>query len=248
MGLTVFIVALLIFVQNSTAQGYTMSGRAPKIKIGGKEVMTNDEIKFHAFDADLPQTLKNDRARMAIENRYYIQAWSHNAARGPEDAPVTMLEITDLSCLYCQDLSKKIDAVFTEEKYKNKIRHIVMHLPVDQYNMTNAAAFYSRLAYDADHFWQFREKLYEASTMADNIFIDKLVSVGVSEKKLRRMTRENARRYYRELDADIKASKGMGETRPPVLYVNGIKMGGGISMDNLSDLVEYEIKLYEKQQ
>ncbi|MFT7144298.1 MAG: protein-disulfide isomerase, partial [bacterium] len=220
-----FAAFLLLFVGFSEAQSLMGAGRAPKIKIGGKEVLTNAEIKYHAFDDELPAELKSNRARLAIENRHRIQAWNHNAVRGPEGAPVTLLEITDFSCLYCQDLSKAVDKVYNDAAYKNKIRHIVMHVPVDKYNMTNAAAFYSRLAFDADRFWEYREKLYEASSISDNVFIDKLLSVGVEEKNLRRMTRENARRYYRELDADTKAARNMNETKPPVLYVNGIKMG-----------------------
>lgn len=242
-----FTAAFLFFSSYALAQNH-ITGRAPQVIIGGKAVLTKVEIRHNVSSEDLPENFKDNRARRAIENRFHVQAWRHNAVRGPINAPVVLFEITDLSCLFCQDLSKAVDAIFEDDQFKNKIRHIVMHIPVDKYNMTNAAAFYSRLAYDAGKFWEYRKKLYDASVNSDNVFIEKLLSVGVEEKDLRRMTRENARRYYRELDADSKAARDMSENKPPVLYVNGIKIGGGIAIKNLKELVDYELKRYEKRQ
>lgn len=227
---------------------YAPSGRIPKITIGGHQVLTNEQLNHQTLDSDLPVQLQNDRARMAIENRRRIQVWNHTPLRGAEKAPVTLLEITDLSCLYCQDTSKKVDEIFEKEEFKGKIQHLVMYLPVDQYNFTNSAAFYSRLAFDAGYFWQYRKSLYDVSSATDNVFIDKLLNIGVAEKDIRRMTRKNARRYYRELDADIKSAKKLGEMRPPALYVNGIKIGGSVTMQELEPLIKYEIKLYERKQ
>ena len=121
-----------------------------------------------------------------------------------------------------------------------------MHLPVDKYNFTNAAAFYGRLAFGAGEFWDYRQSLYNVSSATDNIFTEKLISVGVPEKEIRRMTRKNARQYYKELDADRTAVQSMGEHKPPVLYVNGIKIGGSITLEQLESLMDYEIKLYER--
>lgn len=238
----------VIFSIEAISQNFLHSGRVPKITIGGQEVLTNKQLRTQAVDSDLPLLLKNDRARMAIENRRKIQIWNHTPMRGPEKAPVVLLEITDLSCLQCQSLSKKVDEVYNKEKFKNKIQHYVMHLPIDSFNLTNAAAFYSRLAFDAGYFWSYRESLFDVSSASDNTFIEQLLSIGVKEKDLRRMTRKNARRYYRELDADLTASKKIGEIRPPALYVNGIKIGGSITFDELEPLIEYEIKLFEKRQ
>lgn len=246
----VLVLAFIItfVVPGSVWAQYAPSGRIPKITIGGKQVLTNEQLNHQTLDSDLPEALKNDRARMAIENRRRIQVWNHTPVRGPENAPVVLLEITDLSCLYCQSMSKRIDEIMMQDKYKGKIQHLVMYLPVDQYNFTNSAAFYSRLAYDAGHFWKYRESLYDTPDSNDHAFIDKLLNIGVSEKDIRKKTRKNARRYYRELDADVNTSKNLGELRPPALYVNGIKIGGSITMDELEPLIDYEIKLYERKQ
>jgi protein-disulfide isomerase len=247
-ALFVFFTAFYGLFADAVAQSYMIPGRAPKITIGGQQVLTNKQIRNEAVNSDLPEELQHDRARMAIENRRRLQIWNHNPMRGPKEAPVVFLEITDLSCLYCQDLSKEIDKVFKKEKFKGQIQHYVMHLPVDSYNLTNAAAFYSRLAFDANYFWEYRKNLFDVSSATDNIFIEKLLSIGLEEKEIRRMTRKNARRYYRELDADSTAAKSLGEMRPPALYVNGIKIGGSITLKELEPLVDYEIKLYEKRQ
>lgn len=239
----------LCFMLSSYAWAqYAPSGRIPKITIGGQQVLTNEQLKHQTLDSDLPAALHNDRSRMAIENRRRIQVWNHTPVRGPEKAPVTLLEINDLSCLYCQELSKKVDEIFEKEEFKGKVQHLVMYLPVDHYNYTNSAAFYGRLAFDAGYFWQYRKSLYDASAATDNVFIDKLLNIGVAEKDIRKMTRKNARRYYRELDADLKSAKSLGEMRPPALYVNGIKIGGSITMEELEPLLQYEIKLYERKQ
>lgn len=239
---------LALFASSTHASDYRLAGRVPKITIAGQEVLTNDEIRTHVFDRDMPTSLKTNMVRLALENRRAIQVWEHDPKRGPDGAPVVILEITDLSCVYCQAQSKMVDDVFKTDRFKNKIQHIVMHLPLDAYNMTNSAAFYGRLAHDADVFWPYRESLYDSSDSTDNIYVEKLMNSGVDIKTLRQMSRENARRYFRELDADIKAVKKLSEMRPPAIYVNGIKLGGGVPYDQIYDLIDYEIKLFERQQ
>lgn len=218
----------------------------PTVHISGKEVIPGtSKRRTIPTKESLPEALKTERAKAAIAMRQNINIYSHNPSKGPEDAPLTIIEMTDLNCLQCMTFLKDTDEVLKQEKYTDKVRYVHIHLPVDLYNSTNPAAFYGKIAQEQGVFWEYRDQLFSISEIKDNTFIDKLVSVGGNPIEIRNLVRFNARKFYKELDADTLFSKNLGETRPPILFVNGVKVGYNIKVEELSALLDYELDMSE---
>ncbi len=217
----------------------------PEMIILGKKVIPgkrNYKAPPKTVD-ELPKALRSERVKSALSTRKDITVYKHNPTLGPTNAPISIIEMTDLNCLQCMSFLKDADKVLEMKKYKDKIKRTYIHLPVDLYNSTNPAAFYGKIAQEQGVFWQYRKELFSIDEIKDNTFIDKLVKVGGDPTKIRNLVRKNARKFYKELDADAMLAKNTGETRPPVIFVNGIKVGFNIKVEELSALLDYELGL-----
>lgn len=227
------------------AQSYIPSQKQ-KVYIKGVEVISNQQLRRNTIKEELPDELQSTRTRMAIENRQQIRIYDHSPSTGPKGAAITIIEFNDLSCNQCREVSKKVDEI--REKHPKDVRHIYVHTPIDAYNATNPAAFYGRIAYDNGIFWKYRSYLYQNKPTAENIYMDTLVDLGMEMDKVREDIKDNARRYYREIDADTKLAADMGENTAPAIFINGIRIGSTISMENVNLLVTYELEQFEKRQ
>ena len=219
----------------------------PKVFIAGKPILVKKHVRTFVQNKlldHLPPALRFQRIRAALENRTNISVFPHSPRRGRSDAPVVILELTDLSCLQCSQQLQQIDDI--REKYKDKILQIHTYVPVDRYNTSNPAAFYSRLAHDSGSFWEYRDELFSIEDLSEQSLVSKLIASGVDIQHLRQNVRQNARQYYRELDADSQLAGDLGILRPPAIFVNGVRIGAAVKMEQLEELIKYEIKVSEQ--
>jgi len=227
--------------------GGSNQGNRPKVFIAGTPILVKKNVRSFIQNKmldHLPPSLRFQHIRAALENRSNIAVFPHNPKRGPLNAAVVILELTDLSCLQCFEQLRQIDEV--RKKYADDILQIHAYVPVDRYNTSNPAAFYSRLAHEAGVFWEYRNAMFSIQDLSEQALVAKLIESGVDTQDLRQNVRYNARRYYRELDADGQLANDLGIQRPPAVFVNGIRIGGAVKMEQLEELIKYEIEVAKK--
>ena len=222
------------------------AAEASSVYINGVLVVTKEIKHNYSEDESIPTALRTETIAKAMENRQKIDIKAHHPSIGPEDAPVTIVEFMDLSCIYCQETSKKID--LARQAHKENVRHVFIYLPFDPYNITNPASFYGRIADHNGLFWQYRKNLYDIKGSEDLVFIDQLLASGLSEKSIRNSARAHARRYYNELDEDAQYAARLGLTTPPYVFINGVMIGGSIPFDAMNEFITYEIDQYHLRQ
>lgn len=225
------------------ANGKVVSGEPdlPSVTIGGQTIIT----RRMQFDQELatatPPSLQNPDDTDALRHRLRITPYSHNPTIGPQDAAVTILEMTDLSCVPCAKAMAMVDKMM--DANPGKVRVINLHNPLNQFNDVNLPAFYGKVAQRGGLFWQYRKALEGLANPTPDSYFETLVSVGMDRLQARRLLTTEARRFYRELDADATLCKQIGVGNPPHLYANGIHLGdNGINIDKLPDVMAYELK------
>jgi protein-disulfide isomerase len=213
----------------------------PAITIHGKAVISERQRRQDKVQAKIPESLRDPKSQKYLNKRTDIPYYDHAPTEGVISAPITMVLFNDLSCMQCMDVVKKIEAA--REKYKDDIFFVHVHLPVDLFNATNPAAFYGRLAQKLGLFWDYRTKLIQLEETGDSIYLDQLLDLGVDRHEMRKLIREQARRLYKELDADAMLAKQLKESKPPVVYINGIKVGEGRLLEKIEDVIKYELEM-----
>src|SRR6266446_8109686 len=164
-------------------------------------------------------------------------------ARGPKDAPVTIVEFGDLQCPACKAAQPAIEGLMKAEP---NARFVFQNYPLEMHNWAAKGAAYADCVGRAsnDIFWQFIAKTYEqqADITAENAD-QKLAAIaeatgtkGADIAACAAMPATKAR-----VDASMALGKSVDVSSTPTLFINGRKIGNvsQIPADVLKQLVEF---------
>jgi hypothetical protein len=224
--------------KSHTGKALTAAPELPTVTIGGKAVVTYDKSIENDLNAALPDSFKHSSDKELLERRFNIRPYAHSPALGNMHAPIKVFQFTDLSCGQCMPELAKIDAALQEISSSVYIRHI--HAPMERFQDTNMPAFYGKIADRGGVFWEYRYNLIKENPSSADAMFELLVKSGVPISEARSMMMTDARRFYRQLDADALLARTFGAGKPPVLFVNGIRVGsGGIPLERLPEVLKY---------
>src|ERR1700676_810561 len=96
-------------------------------------------------------------------NQKELERGINGPSRGPADAPVTVVDFSDLQCPHCKDAHPTLDKLVAENK---NVRLVFQNFPLPMHDWAAKAAAYadcvSRSSNDA--FWKFIQSVYNAQT------------------------------------------------------------------------------------
>jgi hypothetical protein len=213
----------------------------PDVRIGATPVITNRMQFEQELATATPDSLREGDEPRILRQRTKLITYAHNPSLGPADARLTMVEFTDMACQPCMKTLEAVDKLMAENP--KDIRLLNVHTPLNRFNPVNLPAFYGKVAQRGGVFWPYRKELETLTDGTPEKYFDALMKVGMNRTQARRLMQTEARRFYRELDADAVLTKQMGLITPPHVYVNGIHLGENfIKLEKLPDVVAYELK------
>jgi protein-disulfide isomerase len=167
-------------------------------------------------------------------------------ARGPKDAPVTIVEFGDLQCPACKAAQPTIEALVTAEP---NARFVFQNFPLEMHNWAAKGAAYADCVGRAsnDAFWKFVSKTYETQSdiTAENAD-EKLTALadgtGVKGADIAACAAKPETKA--RVDASIELGKSVDVTGTPTLYINGRRVGSFDPhySDTYKQLVEFAAK------
>ena len=93
--------------------------------------------------------------------------------KGPEDAPITIIEYADFQCPYCSQAADNLGALL--EKYPDDVRIVYRHFPLasihDKAILATQASEAAGLQ-GADYFWQMHDMLYETQSLWSSFSVE----------------------------------------------------------------------------
>jgi len=167
-------------------------------------------------------------------------------ARGPKDAPVTIVEFGDLQCPACKAAQPAIEALVAAEP---TARFVFQNFPLEMHNWAAKGAAYAQCVGEASNaaFWKFVAKTYETQSdiTADNAD-EKLTALandaGVKGADIAGCAGTPVTKA--RVDASIALGKSVNVTGTPTLFINGRTIGNvsQVPADTLKALVEFAAK------
>ena len=167
-------------------------------------------------------------------------------ARGPADAPVTIVEFGDLQCPACKAAQPNIDSLVAAEP---NARFVFQNFPLDIHNWAAKGAAYADCVGRAsnDAFWKFVAKTYETQSDITAANADeKLTAIadGAGVKGAEIAVCAAKPDTKARIEASLALGKAVDVTSTPTLFINGRKIGnvGQLPMDVLKGLTEFAAK------
>lgn len=162
--------------------------------------------------------------------------------RGPETAPVTIVEFADFECGFCVRGHETVEKL--RRRYGDKVRVVFKHYPLPFHSHAFLAARAAMAAHAEGKFWEFHDRLYEARAKFDE---DTLVQIA---KDLRLDLKKFKQRLHAaDADARIVADQNLGATLgvrgTPAYFVNGRAVDGAVPELEFRLVVQEELERAE---
>ena len=161
-----------------------------------------------------------------------------NASWGPPSAAVTIVAFSDFQCPFCSRVNPALKQV--KDTYKDQVRIVFKHLPLDFHAKAPAAAYAAEAAGKQGKFWE----------MHDKIFADQ---AGMSPEKYEQYAQElglDVARFNRDraspeikarVDNDKKEAQQLGATGTPSFFVNGKYVSGAKPFEAFKEMIDAEL-------
>ncbi len=161
-------------------------------------------------------------------------------ARGPRNAPVTLVIYGDFQCPSCAVVSQGIDEL--QKEYEGKMRVVFHEFPLEMHRHAMEAALAAEAAAVQGKFWEMHDMLYknqpvwDEATNANVLFESYAESIGLDVARFRadRMAPDVRARVI----ADAAEGKGRGVKVTPTIFINGIELRAGFTKDNLQATIK----------
>jgi protein-disulfide isomerase len=160
--------------------------------------------------------------------------------RGPDNAPVKIIEFGDFQCPACQaaeaDMRKMIAA------HPDDVQFVFRHFPLGIHPNAAPAAQASEAASNQGKFWEMHDLIYDnqsfwsTQTNPESTFVSYAKQLGLDEKKFRDDYGSDAVKNIIKRDQDYGDSLAVNQT--PTFYVNGQKLAGAQTFDQWQSLIE----------
>lgn len=162
--------------------------------------------------------------------------------RGPEDAPVTIINFSDFQCPFSKRSVDLMESVM--KRYNGKVRYVFKHYPLSFHKFAKPASMAAAAAQNQGKFWEYYAKLYSD---VKNVNEDTIVAYA-KDLKLD-MDKFNADRTSAEtakkIQEDISLGAQFGVRGTPTLFINGIRIVGANSA-KIEDTIIKQIVIGEQ--
>ena len=91
-----------------------------------------------------------------------VEVAATGPSKGPEGAPITIVEFSDFQCPYCARAESTVKDLMELEKYKGKIRLVYRDYPLPSHTLAPKAAEAAHCAGDQGKYWEMHGKLFAA--------------------------------------------------------------------------------------
>jgi predicted DsbA family dithiol-disulfide isomerase len=153
-------------------------------------------------------------------------------SRGPDTAPVTIVEFADFECPFCQHIAPELDGLW--EKRKAVVRFVFKFMPLSIHPHSELAARAAIAAQKQGKFWEMHRQLFASGTRLDQSDLEGYAkAIGLEMDRFRADMQSPATKAH--LDADRKAADDLGVKATPTLFINGREYDPKLQMDGWID-------------
>jgi protein-disulfide isomerase len=186
--------------------------------------------------------LDNLRAKTAIritlEPPRQVVDTTGRPAKGPDSAPVTIVEFSDFQCPFCLSAFPTVQRVIGT--YGDRIHFVYRHYPLANHPRARPAAEAAACANEQGKFWVYHDRLFSNQQLLEDTDLKQhAAELGMDIAQFNACY--DARKYAAEVDADIRAGDEAGVSGTPAFYINGRMLSGAQPFEAFQQIIDEEL-------
>jgi protein-disulfide isomerase len=159
--------------------------------------------------------------------------------RGPETAPVAIVEFTDFHCPFCKSVQPTLAQL--RSRYGEKVRLVHRDFPIDQLHPNARKAHEAaRCANEQGKFWTYHDALYANAPKAGPADLKAYARDGGLDVSAFEHCLTNGK-YQAAVQKDVDEGARLGVTGTPVFFINGRMLSGAQSLETFARVVDEEL-------
>jgi len=177
------------------------------------------------------------------DDQKVLEKGVNGPSRGPANAPVTLVEFSDLQCPHCKDAQPNIEKLLAEDK---NIRVVFQSFPLPMHDWAMKGALYADcVAHSSnDAFWKFIDGIFAAQSDITASNADEKLT-GLADAAGVKGTEIAACAAKPETTTRVEQSENLGKkmdvNSTPTFFINGRRVPG-VPYETLQKLVDFAVK------
>lgn len=216
-----------------------MKTNEPLEAVRDKIVATVRQLRVTKARAAYSQSLRRQATvRVALTPPKSAIALDDAPRRGPQDAPILIVEFADYECPYCQRSVADLKKI--QEEFAGKVAVAFKDFPLPMHRNAQKAAEAASCAGRQGRFWDFHDLMFANTQKLEPVHL----------KEYARALKLDATRFDQCLDAgeqaaavraDLAQAQRLGLTGTPSFFINGHFLSGAVQYSTLREIVEQQL-------
>jgi protein-disulfide isomerase len=223
-----------------------------RAKAGGQQLPPLDQVK-----PDISRFIKQQKAQGALAEYYdnlkkdakvemllppyeapKVEVAADGPAKGPQGAPVTIVEFSDFQCPYCVRAEQTVKDLLAA--YPEKIRLVYRDFPLPFHQDAQKAAEASHCAQDQGKYWEMHDKLFASQAkLAVSDLKGYARELGLDGAQFDKCLESGEK--AKVVDAHRKAGDDAGVSGTPAFFINGRPLSGAQPLEAFKPIVDQEL-------
>lgn len=174
----------------------------------------------------------------SFEELTYVEvSTEERPSRGPEGAPVTILEFTDYECPFCRQHFLQTYAPLLSQ-FDGQLRYVVRNFPIQQIHpRAQQAAEAAECANEQGKFWEYHDLMFDRAPALDRSNLSAYaIEIGLDVVRFEACVDSGAMAPVVAQDFEDGIQYGVRAT--PTFFINGRMVSGALSLDEFGSYVQ----------
>ena len=160
-------------------------------------------------------------------------------SKGPESAPVTIVEFSDFECPYCSRVNPTLDQVI--DRYGDKVRLVFRQFPLSRIHPNaQKAAEASLCAGEQGKFWELHDSMFrDQRNLGLDSIKEKASTVGLEMDRFNQCL--DSDQFAEAVAMDLEEGGSLGVTGTPAVFINGRFLSGAQPFEEFSKIIDDEL-------
>lgn len=203
-------------------------------------------LKQQKGQAVLAQYLEQLRAESKVEILLppylppKVEVSASGPAKGPEAAPITIVEFSDFQCPYCARAEPTVKDLLELEKYKGKIRFVYRDFPLEFHKLAPKASEAAHCAADQGKYWEMHGRLFAATPKLEVTDLKAYArELGLDGGRFDKCLDSGEK--AKVVEEHMKAGQDAGVRGTPAFFINGRMISGAQPLEAFKAIIDAEL-------
>lgn len=231
------VIGLAIVTGSFIIKGSIDGGSSQLAAVMGEMQELNAKLAAAPSDPSRPPARPTRPARPDPDKEYEVEI-GPSPTKGPDSAPVKIVEWSDFQCPFCQRANPTLAQV--EQEYGDKVQLVFKHMPLSMHSKAPAAHKAAEAARIQGKFWEMHDLIFsDQRGMSEEKYVEYAKQLGLDVDKFNQD--RNSPQVEARLAQDMAQASKLGVTGTPAFFVNGRYLSGAQPFSSFKVLIDEQL-------